>query len=189
MSTITRTWLAFAAIGAGLIHLALVIGSPLPVGIALVGLGVAELGWGIMTFLRDAPVAPRAALVGSIAPIVLWSLVVVASTLFQDSILASSLELFPLAIATLFQLFIAGVLSVHLRRKAEAEVEPTTPSAWRYLVGVLVGGIAVSMLTTPALAATEAGLYAQPHGEHSESFVPEQDAPATFELPEHGEEH
>jgi hypothetical protein len=139
--------------------------------------------------MRDRPVAPRAALVGAIAPIILWSLVVVASTLFHDAVLATSLELLPLGIATLFELFIAGVISVHLRRKAESDASPAAPSAWRYLAGVFVGGLAVSLLTTPALAATEAGAYAQPHGEHSTSFVPQRDAPATFELPGHGEQH
>ena len=50
MSQITRTWLGFAAIGAGLIHLAMVVSSPLPVAIVLVGLGVTEIGWGILAF-------------------------------------------------------------------------------------------------------------------------------------------
>ena len=46
MSTITRTWLAFAAIGTGLIHFALVVGSPLPLGIVLAAHNPAPtLGW------------------------------------------------------------------------------------------------------------------------------------------------
>ena len=124
----------------------------------------------------DRLVAPRTALVVAIAPIVLWSLVVVASALFQDSVLATSLELFPLAIATMFELFAAGVISVQLRRRIEADAAPPPPGVWRYLLGATVGGLAVAALTTPALAATEAGLYAQPHGEHSISFeLPDDD--------------
>ncbi|MFM9877613.1 MAG: hypothetical protein ACKVOG_07165 [Rhodoglobus sp.] len=47
MPTITHTWLAFAAIGAGLIHAARVVGSPLALGISPTVLGVAEFGWGV----------------------------------------------------------------------------------------------------------------------------------------------
>jgi len=50
MSAITRTWIAFAAVGTGLIHVALVIGSPLALGIPLAILGVIEFGWGILAF-------------------------------------------------------------------------------------------------------------------------------------------
>lgn len=172
MSTITRTWLAFAAIGTALIHLALVVGSPLPIGIALAGLGFAELGWGVLTFIRERIVAPRTVLVGAIAPIVLWSLLIVSASLFENAQLATSIGLVPLAIATIFELFIAAVVGVYLRRHAETRPAPPMPVAWRYLSGVFVGGLAVAMLTTPALAATDAGLYAQPHGEHSDSFEP-----------------
>jgi hypothetical protein len=173
VSTITRTWLAFAAIGTGLIHLALVVGSPLPVGIVLAALGILEFGWGVLTFARDLPLAPRAALIVGIAPILAWSLVVVVATLAHNSVLATSLDLFPLAVATIFELFAVAVLSVYLRKRTAKDAPaPRDPSAWRYLLGVLIGGIAVASLTTPALAATEAGLYAQPHGEHSDSFVP-----------------
>lgn len=187
MSSITRTWLAFASLGAGLIHLALVLGSPVPIAIAAAGLGTAELGWGVLILVRGTLVVPRTALVVAIAPIVLWSLMIFAATLFHDSVLATSVEIFPLTISTLFELFAAGVLSVHLRRRADAAAPARPPTAPRYLAAVIVGGFAISVLTTPALAATEAGLYAQPHGEHSDSFVPQERDPVKLELPEHFE--
>jgi hypothetical protein len=45
----------------------------------------------------------------------------------------------------------------------------------------------VAAITTPALAATEAGLYAQPHGGHSDSFEPRVDDTddVVFNIPEH----
>ena len=53
-------------------------------------------------------------------------------------------------------------------RGADAAPSPSSepPAAWRYLLGLGVGALLVGGLVTPALAATEAGDYAQPHGGH-----------------------
>lgn len=187
MSTITRMWLAFAAIGTGVIHFALVISSPLPIAIVLVLLGILECGWGVIAFLRNNTVASHAVLIGATAPIVLWGLVVVAATITGDSTIVSALGVLPLAVATVFELFIACVVAVRLRNKPDESIPASAPSAWRYLAGVMLGGVAVAMLTTPALAATEAGLYAQPHGGHSDTVVPEPREPAELghEDPQH----
>lgn len=165
MSTITRTWLAFAAVGTGLIHLALVIGSPLALGIILAVLGLSEFGWGVLTFARDTVPLPRVALVVAIAPIVGWALLLVISTAADAPSVTASLGLLPLAVSTLFELFIAIVLGIHLRRRPTAA--PAVPGVGRYLIGLSIGALVVAALTTPALAATEAGQYAQPHGEHT----------------------
>lgn len=85
--SITRAWLAFAAIGAGMIHLALVVGSPLPLAAAPALLGAAELGWGVAVLMRA-------------------------------------------------------------------------------VLAIAAGALVVGAVTTPALAATEAGRQAQPHGAH-----------------------
>ncbi|MCU1440564.1 MAG: hypothetical protein JWP85_1561 [Rhodoglobus sp.] len=175
MPTITRTWVAFAAIGTGLIHVALVIGSPLPLGIVLAVVGLVEFGWGVLAFARETVAFPRVALVLAIAPVVLWGLLLVSSAISDTPELAGSLGLVPLGIATLFELFIAGVLAVHLRR-SDPEQPPRPPSISRYLVGLVVGGLAVAGFTTPALAATGVGTFAQPHGEQAppgeELFLP-----------------
>lgn len=195
MSPIIRTWLGFAALGAGLIHLALVISSPLPLAIVLAGLGAAEFGWGVLTFARDRLVAPRVARIVSITPVIVWSLLVVGAALLDAGWLASSLPLVPMGIATVFQLFIAAVLSVNLRRIDQDDAPATDaasatvmPSAGRYLLALTVGGILVGALTTPALAATEAGKYAQPHGHHNSDFVPapaDGDPLSDLVLPDH----
>ena len=170
MSTITRTWLAFAAIGTGLIHFALVIGSPLAIGIVFALFGLIEFGWGVFTFARDGFPAPRAVLIGAMVPIVAWALLLVAATASETPTLASSIPLFPLAIATVFELFIAITVAVHLRRVSDAPAR--TPGVGRYLTGLFIGGLVVAALTTPALAATPAGANAQPHGEHTDFFLP-----------------
>jgi hypothetical protein len=159
MSTVTRTWLAFAALGTGMIHLALVLGSPLPVGVALAIFGVIEVAWSIVTFRRETIAAPRLVLLGALAPLLLWGMLLTAATALGAPQLASSLSSAP----------------------------SRTPKAGVYLSGLVAGGMLVAAITTPALAATEAGLYAQPHGEHSDSFEPRVDDAddVVFNIPEH----
>ena len=177
MSVITRSWLSFSAIGAGVIHLALVISSPLAIGIPLVLLGVAELTWGVLILVTDRLLWPRLAQAGAITPLLLWSLLTVTATLLSAPQITSSLRFLPMAIATIFELFIAGVLSVVLRRQSETdtatqtetETEQSSPvgkpaSAVKYLSAVIIAGVLVGALTTPALAATQAGTVAIEHG-------------------------
>ena len=181
MSVITRSWLSFSAIGAGIIHLALVISSPLAIGIPLVLLGVAELTWGVLILVKDRLLLPRLAQAGAIAPILLWSLLTVTATLLAAPQITSSLRFIPMAIATIFGLFIAGVLSVILRRQTatatqtetatstETQTDTSNPvaepaSALKYLSAVIIAGVLVGALTTPALAATQAGTVAIEHG-------------------------
>ncbi|GAA1211867.1 hypothetical protein [Rhodoglobus aureus] len=192
MSTITRTWIAFAAVGTGLIHIALVIGSPLALGIPLAILGVIEFGWGILAFTRDELPFARAAMVVAVAPLVAWGLLVAAASTLQTPALAAALDVVPWGIAAIFQLFVAGSLARHARRKREGKrTTASAPGAARYLTALMLGALAVSALTTPALAATEAGIYAQPHGEHDSSITPQRDAPAgedtedLFNIPSH----
>ncbi len=186
MPTITRTWLAFAAIGAGLIHVALVIGSPPALGVVLCLVGVAEFGWGVVTFARETVAVPRVAFAVALAPILGWGLLLAVAALVREPALAASLPFMPLAVSSLFCLFIAGTLAAHSRREAPTEGGPRVPGVARYLLALVVGGLVVAGMTTPALAATAAGAAAQPHGEHS-------DAPAgagePFELILPGHEH
>ena len=165
MSTITRSWLAFAAIGAGLIHVALVIGSPLPLGIVLAVLGLTEFGWGVLTFARESIALPRVALVVALLPVLAWGLLLVTSSVAEMPAIAASFAFLPLGVASLFGLFAASVLGMHLRRVTTDDTAPRAPGIARYLLGIVAGGLIVATLTTPALAATEAGTAAQPHGE------------------------
>ena len=169
MTVIVRAWLSFAAFGAGIIHLALVISSPLAIGIPLALFGIAELTWGVLILVKDRLVSPRLAHAGAVTPLLLWSLLTVTVTLLAAPQVASSLRFVPMGIAAIFELFIAGVLSVILRRQTETETEPSTPAAKpatavKYLSAVIVAGVLVGALTTPALAATQAGAVAIEHG-------------------------
>lgn len=170
MSQVTRCWLSFAAIGSGVVHLALVISSPLPLAVPMLVLGLAELIWAVSVLVKDRIVTARLAQIGATAPLILWSLLVVVATMLGTPQIASPLRFVPMAIAAAFELFIAGTIAVYLRRVAaashpDAAPAPTqTQSAGRYLAAVFVGGLLVGALTTPALAATQAGTVAQEHG-------------------------
>jgi hypothetical protein len=192
MSAITRTWIAFAAVGTGLIHVALVIGSPLALGIPLAILGVVEFGWGILAFARDELPFARAAMDVAVAPLLAWGLLVAAASTLQTPALGAVMDVVPWGIAAIFQLFVAGMLSRQARREREGNrATASAPGAGRYLAALMVGALAVSALTTPALAATEAGIYAQPHGEHDSSYTPPPDTPTgetsdeLFTVPSH----
>jgi len=170
MSTITRSWLAFAAIGTGLIHFALVVGSPLVLGIILAIVGLAEFGWGVLTFAREDVALPHLVLVGALTPMLAWGLLLVASTAAGTPAIAQALPLLPLAVATLFELFIALTIAIHLRHLAEHKPGPRAPGVGRYLLGLSAGGLVIAALTTPALAATQAGADAQSHGTSTGQF-------------------
>ncbi len=182
MPTITRTWLAFAAIGTGLIHFALVIGSPLALGLVLAALGLTEFGWGVLTFAREKLVAPRVALVVALVPVIAWTLLLVTSSVGEAPQIAASFGFLPLAVASLFELFAVAILGVHLRRHRDTDAAPKFPSVVRYLLGLAVGAFVVAGLTTPALAATEAGLFST-HGSNSGTSTEE---PYVLNLPQHG---
>ena len=145
MSPIVRGWIAFAAVGAGLIHLALVISAPLLGGVLLAGVGIAEFAWGVMVMFDERFLVPRIAVVAVLAPIGLW----IAALLLD----AESFRPFPLAIATLFELFIAIALAMMLRRPRA----PRAVSTRRYTLGLAAGAVVAALLTGPALGATAAG--------------------------------
>ena len=167
MAQILRAWLAFAALGAGILHLALVISSPLPFAVVLFVLGASELGWGIATLSLNRFVMPMTARAGAIAPVILWAALLLFAGLLDAPALASPLTFIPMAVATIFDLAIAATLSILVRHSSRAMPDDRAtagtagvagPAAWRYLGGLFAGGLAVSLLMNPALALTEAGL-------------------------------
>jgi hypothetical protein len=183
MNAVVRVWLAFAAIGAALIHLAVGASAPLWLAVTLGGFGIAELGWGVAVLVRGRLLWPDVALVAGLAPVLLWGSVAALGSGFGLPPEAA-LPLFPLAVASLFDLFVTGVLAVNRRRAARAapvgasagatargvgdEADAvSSPQDWRFLTGLIVAGFLFSGLTTPALAATHAGTQAVPHGSHS----------------------
>lgn len=175
MTQITRLWIAFAAFGAGIIHLAVGAGAPALLAVTFVGLGVAELCWGVATLVRGRHLWPNQALVAALLPGIVWAAMVVLRSTSAMPADATVLPVFPMTIATLFGVFVAVSLALTRRRarcRAAASDTPAgvtgatepAPQGWRFLAALTLGGLLVSGLTTPALAATDAGTQAVPHG-------------------------
>ena len=145
MSPLTRGWIAFAAVGAGLIHLALAVDAP-PLGaVLLAGIGITEFAWGVLVMFDERFLAPRVAVIAALAPVGLWVVALVVGI--------QSFRPVPLAAATLLELFVAITIAVVLRRARS----PKPVSTRRYVVGMLLGALVVGGVTAPALGATAAG--------------------------------
>ena len=168
MSPVTRSWLAFAAIGAALIHFALVIAAPVPFAVALAVLGVTELLWGVACLSRDRLIAPRAARAAALVPALAWALLLLASAALTSPDLASPLSFVPMGTATAFELAIAVLISVRLRNPKPV----LQRGGGRTLAGIVAGALVVAALTAPALAFTQTG----------------DAAPSEVRIPEHPEQ-
>lgn len=174
MSPIVRTWLAFAALGAGMVHLAMLGGAPWPIAVPLGALGLAELAWGVAGLSRGEPVAPRLTVAVASAPVFGWIAVLLWSSVVDIRDAVAALTPIPMAVATLLDLVLAAALARYSRaRRAAVDAGAVTLPArdafdvgpvGRYLVALFAGALAVAALVLPALAATEAGRSATPHG-------------------------
>jgi len=156
----TRQWPALCAWGAGLIHLAIAAGSSPLWAVLLGAIGAAELAWGVYALRAGRMTRPRVVLGISLGVV-------------GVSVLAGMLGSFPgipLAAACALLLVIAfavgGVLRTEARRSPRRiTFEASQQRPGRTLIGLLAGAALVAGLTTPALALTDAGEHAVPHGE------------------------
>lgn len=131
-TAVARSTLGFAALGAGLIHVALAIGAEPWLAAGLVSVGAVEFLWGVLAVSRPGvPLPPTA-----------WIVLLVAAV-------PEGPRPLPMLAATLLDLAVAIGLASGLRRPPRAE--STHP-----LIGITVAGLVVAALTVPALIATEA---------------------------------
>lgn len=142
LSSVTRSWIAFAAVGAGLIHLALVITAPLLGAVLLAAIGIVEFAWGVLVMFDERFLFARIAVIAALTPVALWLVALVLGV--------QSFRPAPLAVATLLELFVALSIAVSLRRARPSAATGTG----RFVVGLLVGALVVGALTALALSAT-----------------------------------
>lgn len=176
LAAMTRSWPMLCALGAGLVLAALAAGAGGASQAVLAGLGVAALGWGVLSLRSGRPLAPRTVLGVAVAALL-------AGGAWVGSGAVTDVAGFPLAAASVFiaSIALSAALTVRAARRAEhlpteapaslRVEEPAKPASRdphprRTLVGLAVGAALVSALATPALAATEAGESAVPHGRH-----------------------
>lgn len=168
MSTIPRAWLSFAAVGAGIIHLALALSAPPGIAAALAVIGGAQFAWGVLLVAIGRVQAPRAVIAAAMVPTTLWIVSVVVAGAAREPSATASLRFLPLVIATSLELVIAVVVARSLRA-----VHTTPPPARRLVIGIGAGAVLVSALTLTALAATDiprvvapSGTYTNDHNSH-----------------------
>ena len=159
------SWPAIAAWGSGLVQLALGAGAITAegggpairmAGILLVVIGAAAIGWGAVTLARGRTVVPRLSIGGSLAGIL-----VATTAMVLDPVRVSVF-----AVAASIVLSIAVSLGCALTMRQTRHARSTKPDAGpRRLIALVVAAVLVAGVATPALAATEAGQHAVPHGE------------------------
>lgn len=141
-SAVTRSALGFAALGAGLIHLALAIGAAPWLATGLVASGAAEFLWGVLAVSRPGLPVPRIAIAGALVAPAGWVLLLVAG-------LPDGPRPLPMLVATALGVALAAGLAVGLRRPAVRESRHPA-------LGIAIAGLMVAAITVPALVATEA---------------------------------
>ncbi len=162
---VARCWAGFASLGAGLVHLAVVrehLSEDLTHGLFFLVTGLAQLAWGVLALGRDRIPLPRLVAVAQVAMLLLWAVSRtvglpvppdpwVAEAVGRADVLSVALEL---------------VASVAVLAWLTAGHRRTTIRPGRFVALVGAGALVVSMMTTPALAATDAGKHAHAHGSH-----------------------
>ena len=164
MSTLLRTWIGLAALGAGCIHLAVAAGAPFAVLLGFSVLGTAELAWAVAALARPAIPLPRIAFAVAVTAVALEVAVLLLPAAGAHHGAghhlgaAAPVPGLPMLGAALLDLAVAAVLAGGLRRRRE----PTEafPPVWGYLAGVAAGAGVVAALTSASLGGTAVGALA-----------------------------
>jgi hypothetical protein len=164
-SAVARCWAGFASLGAGLIHLAVVhehLAEWWVFGVFFAVVGALQIGWAMLALARDTVPIPRLVAGATAAILVLW--VVSRST----GLPVGPEPWTPEAVGTADVL--CGVLEAAVVVLLVAVLRSGEPAATAQrltrtqLVLLTVGALAMAAITTPALAATDAGEHAHPMG-------------------------
>ncbi|MGW4929199.1 hypothetical protein ACWEOH_08610 [Agromyces sp. NPDC004153] len=172
LSALARTWPMLCALGAGLVLLALAAGAGGMAGGLMAAAGAAGLGWGVLSLRAGRALVPGVVL-GTGAALLVGAGLLVGSGLAE----AAGVPVGSLLAASVFIAVVTGHCAVVVRGRSAAHgardgrSDAPAPRAAAVdgrlpLVGLVVGALLVAGLATPALAATEAGRVAVPHGEH-----------------------
>lgn len=150
-----QIWSALASLGSGLIFFAVAAGSEWWLAAPLIAMALAETGYGLAVLRAGRVVAPRAAITGS-----------VAAMLLACGLLFTSTIGFVPAIAVIGLHWIVAVLAalVLRSRRSEQRAPAGHPRPGAFALSMTVAALVVSAVTTPALANTGPGEFAVPHG-------------------------
>ncbi|WP_053352412.1 hypothetical protein [Leucobacter musarum] len=152
---IRALWPALASFGAGLVWFATAAGSPLAVAIPVGALGALHLVWAFAVLRAERVVMPRASIAGGLIGLVAAAFL----------LLTGPLALVPFLALFIFQWSIAIAAVIEVRRGSAArDGSRGTRRAGVFALALVVQAMLVAAIATPALAASEAGEFAVPHG-------------------------
>lgn len=162
---VARCWAGFASLGAGLVHLAVVrehVAESAVLGVFFLVAGLLQLVWALAALARDRLPVPRLVATGQLALVALWALDrTLGIPLGPDAWTPEPLGTADL-LCVVLEVCAAAAIGAWLL--VTRRVEHPDLKAGRYLALVGAGALVVAALTTPALAATEAGGHAHSHG-------------------------
>jgi hypothetical protein len=168
---VARCWAGFASLGAGLVHLAVVqehLAEWWVYGGFFAVTGALQILWGLGALAGERAPFWRLVLAGNLALVALWAVTRTvgipigpepwtAEAVGRADVLCVVLEL-----GTVLALAIAARAQARGARAPAAWVAERGLGAGRFVALMFAGALAVSAITTPALAATESGQHS--HG-------------------------
>lgn len=162
MSKTVTTLVAVTTLGAGLVHLAVGAGAPLPLLAVFAAVGAAEIGWAVTVLRLDRIPMPRLFLGVSLLPLAVWAIALAVGA-------GSTLPPGPLAAASLLSIIVAVAVVVTTIRSSRGPVDVRDgreEHPWRFIGTLAASAAIVAGIVTPALSGTWAGQFAEPHGSH-----------------------
>jgi hypothetical protein len=161
---LARCWAAFASLGAGLVHLAVVqehLAEWWLYGVFFAALGVAQVGWALAALARDTAPVLRPVVLVNLGVVSLWAVTRTVGLPVGPEPWQPEPAGRPDVLATLLEVAVVVALLV-VARTTRRPVPAGRPVA-RFVALMFAGALAVSAVTTPALAATPAGGRAHHH--------------------------
>ena len=167
---VARCWAGFASLGAGLVHLAVVrehLAEWWVYGVFFAAIGMLQILWAMVALACDTAPSPRAIAGVNAGVIVLWVLTrTVGLPVGPEPWTAEAVGTADTLCAVL-EAVVVVLLVAATRVPREADVPRLSPGGRLALMGA--GALVMAAITTPALAATESGEHAHPHGAHTDT--------------------
>ena len=167
---VARCWAGFASLGAGLVHLAVVrehLAEWWVYGVFFAGIGTLQILWAMVALARDTAPSPRAVAAVNAGVIVLWLLTrTVGLPVGPEPWTAEAVGTAD-TLSVALEAVVVALLLAATRVPRAADAPQLAPGARLALMGA--GALVMAAITTPALAATESGEHAHPHGTHGDA--------------------
>lgn len=167
---VARCWAAFASLGAGLVHLAVVHEHFVEwwvFGVFFAVTGAAQLLWALAALARDRAPWLRTVAAGNLALVALWAVTRTVGLPVGPERWTPEAAGRADVLCVLLEVGVATSLLMVAQATGApaptAEGPVATRSVPRFLALVFAGAVAVAAITTPALAATESGGHAHQH--------------------------